>query len=119
MTFKKIAGCGRATGERKGRRPGLGLAGHVRHYKKRDEQESEAVSEYNSYSAMRQRCYVKTYPAYPNYGGRGIQGLQTLASSEGEGFRNFIAAMGPRPADKTLDRMTFKDTMNRPTADGG
>src|SRR5437870_11716217 len=84
----------------------IGLAGHVRRYKRRDGRIGRKHSgEYNSYSAMKMRCYVKTYHAYPLYGGRGIRVCKLWLLPNGEGFRIFIASMGPRPAGQTLDRI--------------
>jgi len=103
---QKDCGMCRATG-RCGRgnfRPGL--AGHVRRYKRRDGSKGRKQSgEYNSYSAMKQRCYDEKYHAYPLYGGRGIRVCKRWMLPDGEGFRNFIKAMGVRPVGKTLDRI--------------
>lgn len=54
---------------------------------------------------MKERCYGTTKPEYPHYGGRGIRVCERWLLPNGEGFRNFLADMGPRPFDKTLDRI--------------
>lgn len=55
---------------------------------------------YRSYTSMITRCYREIDQAYPNYGGRGIKVCDRWLES----FENFLADMGLRPADKTLDR---------------
>lgn len=57
--------------------------------------------EYNTWHAMRSRCYRKTDPCYKNYGGRGIAVCDRWKDS----FENFLSDMGPRPMGKTLDRI--------------
>lgn len=55
---------------------------------------------YISYSSMRQRCLNKKATSYAEYGGRGI----TICRRWLKGFTWFLADMGRRPANKTLDR---------------
>lgn len=50
---------------------------------------------------MLDRCTRKTHPAYHRYGGRGI----TICARWLDGFRYFLADMGPRPDGKTLERI--------------
>ena len=54
---------------------------------------------------MRQRCENPNNQAYGDYGGRGITICKRWTLPRGEGFRNFLADMGPRPSGKTLDRI--------------
>lgn len=55
---------------------------------------------YRAWAAMKERCCKPHHPAYANYGGRGItvcaQWLQ---------FAGFLADMGEKPADRSLDRI--------------
>jgi hypothetical protein len=54
---------------------------------------------------MVERCRVKSRNEYYLCGGRGIRVCERWKLPNGEGFRNFLADMGPRPAGKTLDRI--------------
>jgi hypothetical protein len=56
--------------------------------------------EYVSWCAMRQRCFNKKLRDYHRYGGRGIKMCERWLK-----FSNFLADMGPRPPDSTLDRI--------------
>lgn len=58
--------------------------------------------EYNSWNAMRQRCFNPNNPDYKNYGGCGITVCDRWLGQNG--FVNFIMDLGKRPEDKTLDR---------------
>ena len=58
---------------------------------------------YNSWLAMKQRCYYIKGRSYPNYGGRGI----TVCDRWRDSFENFLADMGERPEGMTLDRIDF------------
>jgi hypothetical protein len=58
--------------------------------------------EYVSYMKMRQRCINPRNRAYKYYGGRGITVCQRWLGPNG--FKNFLADMGPRPIGKSLDR---------------
>lgn len=63
--------------------------------------------EMQSYLSMQARCYCDTNPAYETYGGRGIRVCQRWSTGgRGQGFKNFLADMGPRPSGKTLDRIS-------------
>lgn len=58
--------------------------------------------EFNTWQAMRQRCYDKNYKSYMNYGGRGITICERWRSS----LENFFEDMGPRPtAEHSIDRI--------------
>jgi hypothetical protein len=55
---------------------------------------------YRTWEGMIQRCENPKAYAYERYGGLGI----TICERWRADFRNFLADMGERPADKTLDR---------------
>jgi len=57
--------------------------------------------EYESWSAMVQRCTNQRNPDYSGYGGRGI----TVCGRWRTSFEAFYADMGPRPAETSLDRI--------------
>jgi hypothetical protein len=80
--------------------------GHTRTYKTRSgKQRMRTSAEFNSWKNMKERCTVKSRIEYENYGGRGIQVCERWKLPKGEGFRNFLTDMGPRPAGMTLDRI--------------
>jgi len=82
------------------------IHGHVRRSKTRDGRLlAYASSEWHSWSNMRARCRNKNHHAYADYGGRGIRVCERWVVRGGQGFKNFIDDMGPRPAGKTLDRI--------------
>jgi hypothetical protein len=56
--------------------------------------------EYQSWSAMHDRCENSNHQAYKHYGGRGI----IICARWRESFENFLTDMGSRPEGKTLDR---------------
>ena len=56
---------------------------------------------YKSWMSMVARCAVVTNIGYKYYGGRGITVCERWLAS----FDNFLADMGERPPDRTLDRM--------------
>jgi hypothetical protein len=58
--------------------------------------------EYWSWTGMIQRCKSSAHSAFRNYGGRGIRACKRWCGSNG--FANFLADMGNRPPNLTLDR---------------
>lgn len=65
------------------------------------EGQRRASREYRSWQGMKKRCLDNTHVHYENYGGRGI----TICDRWLNSFENFIADMGERPKDMTLDRI--------------
>ncbi len=61
----------------------------------------EKTAEYRAYRHMMGRCTNATDKSYKNYGGRGIKVCKRWFRNPG----NFLADMGPRPVDGTLDRI--------------
>lgn len=57
--------------------------------------------EYQCWLDMKQRCFNEESQAYRYYGGRGI----TVCDRWRESCSAFLADMGPRPANATLDRI--------------
>lgn len=57
--------------------------------------------EYESWSAMRTRCVNSKRRDWKDYGGRGIKVCDRWMNS----FENFLADMGLRPAETSLDRI--------------
>ena len=57
---------------------------------------------YRSWAAMLRRCYNPNWHRYDRYGGRGITVCERWRGDQG--FENFLADMGERPARKSLDR---------------
>lgn len=55
---------------------------------------------YMIWKAMRQRCLNPNTRAWKYYGGRGI-----TICPEWDDFERFLADMGPRPPDMTIDRI--------------
>ncbi len=55
---------------------------------------------YNTWRAMKERCFNIKNIAYKNYGGRGI----TICDRWVTSFVNFLKDMGIRPVDMTIDR---------------
>lgn len=56
--------------------------------------------EYISWAGMKQRCLDPKNVSYKNYGGRGITICKRWSK-----FENFLADMGKRPKNKSLDRI--------------
>lgn len=55
---------------------------------------------YKNWIDMKQRCFNKNNPRYKDWGGRGIKVCDRWMK-----FENFLADMGEKPEDKTLDRI--------------
>lgn len=55
---------------------------------------------YYSWTGMIARCTSPNHRAYSRYGGRGIQVCERWLT-----FENFLADMGERPPDRTIDRI--------------
>jgi hypothetical protein len=62
--------------------------------------------EYQSFHQMMTRCYNKNHKSYKNYGERGVAVCDRWRFGENgrSGFECFLADMGPRPPNRTLDR---------------
>jgi hypothetical protein len=58
-----------------------------------------------SWYAMHSRCEYGGHVSYAQYGGRGITVCERWHSSNPDGFDNFVADMGHRPKNKSLDRI--------------
>lgn len=56
---------------------------------------------YHSWSHLKNRCLNPNDGSYENYGGRGITVCERWLNS----FENFLADMGVRPEDTTIDRI--------------
>lgn len=63
---------------------------------------------YVSWDSMIQRTRNPNSDEYLKYGGAGITCIDDWAKPNGEGFKNFYAYMGARPAGTTLDRWPDK-----------
>ena len=61
------------------------------------------VPEYHAINAARQRCRRPQDKRYADYGGRGIE--YRLPEDLGAAVEAVISAIGPRPADMSLDRI--------------
>jgi hypothetical protein len=59
------------------------------------------TAEYNTWVAIKKRCYSQTDTGYDNYGGRGI----TVCSEWRDDFDAFYRDMGPRPEGTSIDRI--------------
>jgi hypothetical protein len=59
--------------------------------------------EWNTWDSMLERCCNPKTVSYRNYGGRGIQVCDRW--NRKTGFANFLADMGPRPEDTSIDRI--------------
>ena len=65
------------------------------------------IPEMRSYTSMKQRCLNPKATGFKNYGKRGIKICDRWLGNDG--FKNFLADMGPRPAGKSLDRFPNND----------
>ncbi len=57
------------------------------------------------FHSMKARCQNERHRFYKDYGGRGITVCERWMKPRGEGLKNFIADMGDRPPDYTLERI--------------
>ncbi len=64
--------------------------------------------EHVTWRMMVQRCHDKKFQYYDRYGGRGIRVCQRWREPGGYGLLNFLRDMGPRPLNKTLDRINTR-----------
>lgn len=62
----------------------------------------QAPALYRVWRAMHDRCNLPSVKSYPDYGGRGIRVCARWSGPNG--FANFLADMGPRPAGMTVER---------------
>ena len=63
---------------------------------------------HRTYEGMIERCYYKKSNRYSRYGGRGITVCARWLrhkNKKAQGFWNFVADMGDRPPNHTLDRI--------------
>jgi hypothetical protein len=109
LTEGVAKGCGRCSKRSaysktpEGEQPLFGA--HVRYYKKRNGSQSARTSrEYNSWKNMMQRAHWGSGRGVEDYKGRGIRVWERWTLPNGQGFRNFLSDMGPRPDGMTLDR---------------
>jgi hypothetical protein len=59
---------------------------------------------YRTWHGMLSRCYCSTNNSYASYGGRGVRVCDRWNPAAGGSFANFLADMGERPADRSLDK---------------
>jgi hypothetical protein len=64
--------------------------------------------EYVSWAGMNSRCTNPKVGSWPDYGGRGIKVCPRWRNKK-DGFQNFLADMGPRPAGTSIDRYPNND----------
>ena len=74
---------------------------HTKHGHSRRKLRDNDSLEYRTWAGMLQRCKNPKVEGYKNYGGRGIQVCERWRSS----FENFLADMGERPENTTIDRI--------------
>ena len=62
---------------------------------------------HDTYSSMKNRCLNPKNTAWKDYGGRGITICERwlIKKPIGQGFRNFLADMGERPAGFSIERI--------------
>lgn len=77
------------------------IMGHGKHPKHGHSVDYIASRTYRTWQNMKSRCNNPNSPNYNYYGGRGISVCATWLES----FTNFLADMGERPSDTSLDRI--------------
>ena len=78
--------------------------GKIIHTGIREHTDKQKQPEYQSWIAMKKRCYDKNNPAYKYYGGRGIKVCDRWLDCV-HGFDNFLEDMGRRPEGCSLDKI--------------
>lgn len=78
--------------------PGHHRRGKVSNFRHGASRIGKLTGEYKSYTRAKARCTNPKESRYTDYGGRGIEFLFA-------NFEEFFAALGPRPAGMTLDRI--------------
>lgn len=78
--------------------------GKIIHTGIREHTDKQKQPEYQSWIAMKKRCYDKNNPAYKYYGGRGIKVCDRWMDYV-HGFDNFLEDMGRRPEGYSLDKI--------------
>lgn len=58
-----------------------------------------------SWYSMHLRCYYEPHMAYKHYGGRGIEVCWRWHRDNPDGWKNFLEDMGPRPKNRSIDRI--------------
>lgn len=101
-TEKEVSGATLRQGKSHGCRRCVDYSSSTKHGHARHGKRSLA---YVSWQKMRTRCYAITSDSYSRYGGRGI----TICSRWRKSFEAFLADMGERPSDMTLDRIDNND----------
>jgi hypothetical protein len=102
LTKGVILDCG-CTWTKRGRRSPY--FAHRRFLKGRDGLRNQRTSsELNSFMSMKSRCLYTTTTGFQFWGGRGIQICPEWLEPKGQGFANFLHALGPRPVGMTLGR---------------
>jgi hypothetical protein len=77
---------------------------HTRSFCRRDgSRGTKYTGEYLSWKSAKERCTLPVCSSYKTYGALGIRMCESWLGKDG--FRMFLAAMGPRPVGKTLDRV--------------
>lgn len=77
------------------------LLGNERTLRHAHARANKRTKSHRTWESMRQRCLNPNATGYEYYGGRGI----TICDRWLESFENFLADMGVRPDNKTLDRI--------------
>jgi len=77
---------------------------HTKHGRRSSRKNNKSDRTYTSYISMKARVLNPNAHAYENYGGRGIKICESWLNG---GFEQFLADMGERPVDKSLDRIDY------------